>query len=576
MKKSVLFGVLIVFLILNASLIIAASNQTDDLAYDCLRDKVQGNCDSLSLEEKIFSLLAIGECKDEITFDSGYSDLKSTAQAILALSEVNEDTTEAEEWLLSNSIDENEIDWLLQIEAEATTCTITSDALTSPVTININADKTLSGDGGCLQNYEDYWMQITPACYNSELTISCNEDFSTNLLYKKETGNKIYILPDTHIGSGGGQTNEKVESLCFSQDGTDCNYEASLWSAITLHSLKYEKAPYIPYLITMADENQEFLPEAFLCMLTGDFCNDILSNQLTDGHWDVSGNKYYDTALALLPFQDDKNEQKTKTITWLTGLQKSDGCWDTTPTNIAFLLYSIWPKTIIADDETDCDDFGYCMSEFKCQEIEGADLGNEYNCFGATNICCDREAILETCSEQNGEDCISGERCSSSTIEASDTSECCLGTCQEISDETECEENYGICRSSSCYSGEEESTDDCESEDVCCIEEEPTESKNYLWVWILLILIVLIVLGIIFRDKLRPVWFKIKSKFKKKRGPRGRQGFPPMTPGRPPQRVQRRILPPQGGGRPPVRRPTQGKPKKDMDDVLKKLRDMGK
>ena len=73
---------------------------------------------------------------------------------------------------------------------------------------------------------------------------------------------------------------------------------------------------------------------------------------------------------------------------------------------------------------------------------------------------------------------------------------------------------------------------------------------------------------------IRPVWFKLKSKFgKSKPGPR--PGFPPTPPGMLPQRrvTPRRILPP--AQRKPVRRPV-GKPKKEMDDVLKKLKEMGK
>jgi hypothetical protein len=85
-------------------------------------------------------------------------------------------------------------------------------------------------------------------------------------------------------------------------------------------------------------------------------------------------------------------------------------------------------------------------------------------------------------------------------------------------------------------------------------------------------------MGIVFKDRLRPLWLKLKSKFGKGRsgikkggGPR-RPGFPPVS--RVPQRrVSRRILPPTQ--RRPIRRPSV-RPKGDMDDVLKKLKDMSK
>ncbi|MEJ2268029.1 MAG: hypothetical protein P8X70_03065, partial [Nanoarchaeota archaeon] len=110
---------------------------------------------------------------------------------------------------------------------------------------------------------------------------------------------------------------------------------------------------------------------------------------------------------------------------------------------------------------------------------------------------------------------------------------------------------------------EEKANYECPSGDVCCVE-KTQKKKSYWWIWVLVILIILAVLGIIFKDKLRPLWFKIKSKFPKiKKGPKG----PKPSMKRPIMPQQRRPLPP----RKPV-----GKPKSDMEDVLKKLRDMGK
>ena len=64
MKREV---ILIVFLLLtiNISLISAADPKVEK-AYLCLENKVIDKCSSLSTEEKIFSLLALGECKQEL------------------------------------------------------------------------------------------------------------------------------------------------------------------------------------------------------------------------------------------------------------------------------------------------------------------------------------------------------------------------------------------------------------------------------------------------------------------------------------------------------------------------------
>jgi len=582
MKRGIFFGILIVLLILNLSFAIAAGNETDDKAYECLEDKV-GDCSSPSLspEAKIFSLLAIGECKDEITSDSKYkSDIKFTAQAILALDKVNVDTTTEESWLLEQNINTSNIDWILQIEiteaiTEPTTCTITYGS--SSGTITVNVDKTLSGATGCFSLYdENYRLKISSICYGQELTISCKKDFLTNLWYKKTDSATFHVSADTHTASATGTTTEKVNSLCFKKEGDTCNYEAGLWAALVLNFEGYDISSYLPYLITMADENQQYLPESFLYSLTNDFRNELLSKPLP-----VSDDKYYDTALKFLPFQSETLTEKTDAIDWLAEVQGTDGCWDGgNIRNTAFILYSIWPRGLAVtngDESIDCEDAGYyCMSLMSCSDAEGEVLSDYTGCFASK--CCSKERVLDTCSEQGGKICDSDKTCSISTVEASDTTECCLGSCQVPSVTPDCElYGDGSC-STSCYSDEEITEDyDCNAGEVCCVEKTISEQRSYWWIWVLLVLIVLVVMGIIFRDKLRPVWFKLKSKFRKsKPGPKpGPRGFPPRRPGMPPQRVRpRRILPP--AQRKPVKRPVAGKPRKDMDDVLKKLKEMGK
>jgi hypothetical protein len=89
------------------------------------------------------------------------------------------------------------------------------------------------------------------------------------------------------------------------------------------------------------------------------------------------------------------------------------------------------------------------------------------------------------------------------------------------------------------------------------------------------------VLAIIFRDRVRVFWFKIKSKFRKednKIQPNTtgqyppRPGFPPLRPqGMPPQRPMQMQQ--------PIRRPMNNIPQRPIrrdatDDVLKKLKDI--
>ncbi len=124
----------------------ATDSGTDKVAkgYSCLKEKVGGNCDSLSVEEQAFSLLALaydssiqGECKsslldkssNEECWPSGSCRLRDTALAILALDNIGADTDKAKDWILSQKKTPTELIWYLEIDAdEETTCKISYDS----------------------------------------------------------------------------------------------------------------------------------------------------------------------------------------------------------------------------------------------------------------------------------------------------------------------------------------------------------------------------------------------------------------------------------------------------------------
>ncbi len=594
MKKKVLL-IFLSILILSAFIISAAENQTstEGRAYSCLEDKVtEDTCSTLSTEEKIFSLLAIGECKEEIISDSKYeSDTKLTAQAILALSNANANTANAEEWLLEQNTTPTNMDWLLQIEsANATSCTISYSS--STYNINIGADKKINSNAGsCLSELYggNYWLKIASSpssCYNEEFEITCNNSFSTNLLYKKTTSDVIYVSANTNLASADGTTKEKVNSYCFAQ-GSSCDYKASLWAALVLNFRGYDVSSYLPYLITMMDEaeNKKYIPESFLYSLTNEFRNELLLKQLPDGYWKLSDNKFYDTALALLPFQNEEINEKTSSKNWLKNVQGTDGCWGSIR-DTAFILYSLWPRPIkgATVEMDDCEDSAlFCMSSASCLDLGGNILSVYGGCFG-TNICCDKEKQLTSCESQEGELCDSDEQClGGDTVESSDSNSekfCCVdGTCG-IRETSECETNNGFCKAS-CSDSEESSSYSCTSySDICCVAKK-TKSKLWLIIVILVVLIILTVFGIIYKKQLKDFFFKAKawimSKFKKGGGkpsaPSGGPRFPPTSSARVyPGAVQRRIIQPQRGAS-PVRKP-EGK--SDFDEVLRKLKEIGK
>jgi len=585
MKKEGVVVFAFLFILIFSVFFAAAANQTSDTsakAYSCLEAKVAGKCSSLSSEEKIFSLLAINSCKSEVLSDSSASQcwpnsggckIKMTAQAILALNRVNTNTLDAEKWLLSQTANSEDLDWFLQVEATGndTRCNVAYSGGSYPFTIN--GDKTLSsGAGTCLKVYNNYWMKISPSCYDVEFQISCENSFLTSLLYKKTTLSTIYVSQKTNSASGEGTTTEKVSSSCF-REGSSCSYEGTLWAAMVLKYRKYDVSSYIPYLTAMADENSRYIPESFLQYLTNSFRTELLAKQASNGWWAASGDKFYDTAVALLPFQNEQLSEKTKSIAWLSEVQGTDGCWQGNIRNTAFLLYSIWPKKIAnVSTAKDCESSSYhCMSSAACADATGTVLTDYTGCF--TNVCCDKPQILQSCSQQNGHICSSDETCSRATVSSSDGS-CCTGTCEQKQQQTsECEQQGGYCKSL-CSDQEESSYYSCSSGN-CCIQKS-TSPVNILVIVILAILILLVLIGILFRKKLK--MFLSKLKFGKGRGRPSTSGtppfgrFPPSSAARP-YPMQRRILPMQP--RVPMMRPPQ-KRDSEFDDVVKKLRDIGK
>lgn len=570
-----------------------------DKAYNCLINKVKDCPSSLSFEEKVFSLLAVGECYDEI-LDSSRNDecwpssscsLKNTAQTILALDNTGSSTEKAEDWLLSQKTTPTNVIWYLQIESNsATRCTISYSG--SSHVVDLREDKRISSSaGGCLSLSEGgYWFRISPNCYETEFQISCSNNFFTSLLYKRQDSSTIYVSDTITSASAEGTTTEKINSFCFQQGGA-CNYEGSLWAALALKFKGHDVSSFIPYLVTMSEDNIRELPEAFLYYLTGyqDFRLKLLNKQIA-GYWSVSGDKFYDTALAVYSLGYQEPVEKTNAKEWLLEVQDSDGCWKGNIRNTAFILHSIWPRSIYDIDDSeglDCVDEGYyCMSSADCLSGTG-ELLSGYDC-ATPYRCCSQPKELKSCDDLGGEICNSNENCqgvNSRTPEASDTSfgqVCCVGgSCQIKEDETECERFGGSCKSI-CGSGEEENSDDCgDSLLVCCEDSDEEEDSSSLWLWIIVlgILILLVVLAIIFRDKLKVFWMRTKSKFGKgsssgRPGPRGPPGFPPPSSSIPMRGPPRRIIPNMSPPR-NQQRNSQKSPS-DVDDVLKKLKDLGK
>lgn len=608
MKKDglILLVVLAFILVFLLSLsFIAAQDAKDpkvEKAYSCLEDKVKDKCDSLSVEEQAFTVLAIGKCSSELTekgkdnecWPSSGCKLRDTALAILAFDRTGKSTDKAETYLLAQKKIPADLSWYLEIDAEGeTTCKISYSGTEKE--IKISEDKKINkGAGNCLKLAQDnYWLKVDEGCYEVNFTISCDKDFKTTLLYNKKNSPTVYVSSKTNTASSGGKTEEKVNSFCFST-GNTCDYEGSLWTTYALAKKGKDISQFLPYLIAMADENEKYFPSAFLYMITDydDYFAQIVNEQKND-YWKISNspyNQFYDTSLALLALYGTNAEQKESAKTYLLEVQDDKGCWNDNIRDTAFILYAAWPKSVSPINGggiDECEDSKYyCVSSLECEEEDKLD---NFVCYGG-DICCKQEAKEKTCAEKDGIICREDQECSGSWIPASDTSvttKCCLGnSCIEPQPiKSECEEANYVCRTS-CLDDEEEKVYECGEEKTCCAP-APQPSPSYWWVWLLIILIILVVLGIIFRNQLRVWLFKIKSKFRKGpapspalAGPSPR--FPPTPPGlqrpmaRPRMILPKQFQPPPGQARAMPQTKTISKTDKELEETLKKLKEMSK
>ncbi len=656
-KGAILFGVL--FLIMTFSMVgILASEESEkvDKAFACLEEKIDDKeCSTLSIEEKIFSLLSTGKCKTELLEDSEKNsegdaicwsssagstcNSEMTSKAALALERVGVDTELIVEWLWEQKGISTDLRWYLEIDSNRPLlCSIGYEAGSGyeEHEFEIDIDKKIdSNAGSCLiRTNSDFWFSINEDCYESEFQISCNESFISTLLYREKDSQTYHISDNVHSSSGG-ITIEKIDSFCLLGIGENCDYLGTLWGAFVLNHLEENVSSFFPYLITSVQSNQKHLPESFLYILMNrlEYKTSLLNKQILNKYWQVSGGRgrYYDTALALLPFQGESLTQKDNTKTWLFNVQQENGCWDNN--NIVtngFLLYSIWTEDTTIDPlpgDTLCSEIpGYecvndssecsgtiknqflCSGSNVCCDPSGGNGGNDceengytcgslasctgdiltgYDCPGVKK-CCDSKQEEETCSELNGDICSNNEYCSGGIELLTDDliygEICCVeGTCKVSGSGLDCETNLGVC-APSCESGYEESSNyDCTSSlDVCCVESrvDPNGGGSYWWIWVLLLLVILTAVAILYKDKIKIFIQKMKSR--KRGGPRGSlppRGMPPRFPPSynrttrigPP--VQRKIPP-----RPalPMRAPIRKKSPKELEDVLKKLKEIGK
>lgn len=625
MKKGVFIVVLLMLLLSFMPAIFAQGlNQSQtSSAYSCVSNKV-GDCSSssLSISDKIFTSLATGQCTSQVkdketnagcwaSASSSSCDIKTTSEALIALANSGASSNQTVSWILSQQQPTTSIDWYIQVDSNSpTSCSISYNK--NSYKFSIGSDKTLTTAGGlgsCLEvgyNSNNYWIHIKDPtnCYGVNFTTTCDQPFTTTKLYQKSGDSTVYVSKTTQSASAGGPISDMVNSYCFG-DSTGCDYESTMWAALALDGQGYNIAPYLPYLTTSADDpsNVKYLPSAILYYLTGsnDYLQSLLNSQIAVNqynYWSATGSPYtpeYDTALALFSLTPSSSvQQKQDAEDWLANTQGSDGCWGSVA-DTSFLLYALEGSTAsAATSSPDCASAGYyCMSQSSCTTQANGNVLSGYSCNLGTYICCDQPVVTPSCAAQQGQVCQSGYTCdggqSSPASNLTSGQICCVGagaTCKEATQPTisSCESAGDACRST-CFSSEQISqAGTCNDASQFCCEPKPQKSSSGVVLIILLIILILLAaLGIIFRKRLLPIWIKIKSKFKKGPGKGGPSGRPGPGGPRPPPGFRPgpgRPMPPRPmPSRPmPQRRPVPGRPRSasDVNDVLKKLKEMGK
>ncbi len=598
-KKRVGILILVIFAVLFSSIVLAANETSSDSekinkAYTCLTGKVSGKCSTFNAEDQAFAMLALSydsklqsECKSGLmnnkktdcwpSSSSGNCRLKTTALAILALNNINADTSASETWLINQNSTPSDLTWYLEVDStETTQCKISYD--THTYTIQLDSNKKLSqGAGSCLALAQgDYWLQISSSCLSKTFSVSCDKSFTTALLYKRQGYETVYVSSEAYSMPPDGNADVAVKTLCF-KEGSACSYEGSLWAALALQKKGKDVSAYLPYLIALEGENEKYLPEAFLYMLTGssEYLTQLSQLKNPANFWLAESSaygKYYDTALAILSLSSLTSGDADKAKTYLLEVQPKEGCWQNSVRDTSFILYSGWPKPPVSAGVS----VEYCTSHnaycIPTSECSANDKLSEYYCTDIAETCC-KVQTTKTCSEMNGEVCSSDKECSGGTKQASDTNTCCTTGCIQKTEQDSCSV-YGYTCKTACSTTEEAKSYSCSSGNICC-GAKVTTAKSYWWLWLLIILIILIVLGIVFRKQLSVWIFKMKSGFRKspavvqQSGPR-----PPFSPVFPQRMMPRRIIPQTQ--RAVSRVASKSGLDKELDDTLKKLRDMSK
>ncbi|MEM2956031.1 MAG: hypothetical protein QW041_00425 [Candidatus Pacearchaeota archaeon] len=558
----------------------------------------------------------LNKSKNRECWPSPTCKIKSTAFAVLALNRLGQNTDSAVSWLLERkaAYTSTGIRWFLQIDSEyETNCTINYDSKT--YNLNVYKNKTYSWSGStptCLSLTNDnYWLEISKTCLDKSFDITCTKPSVVSLPYKHQ--DILYVPSESFPTSA----TVAIRTVCL-KEGIACNYDSTLWAAYALKETGNDYSFLIPYLIDQKEENQKFMADAFLYLLTSktEYAESLLAQQSKEGYWsDVGGfGKYYDTALAINALKDYSSDNITKAKEWLINEQK-DG-WGTTAKlrDTSLILSLVWPSVQRILPSNECQDVYDYVCRISCFEDEEQ---ADYSCISGicckpkgarvecktSNDCIKRECrgewitlitgiqkrceypeeltcddnfdndgdgkidfndndCTETCSQKGGKICSLDEKCSEHIVKAFDTDECCLATCIPVKT---CSEQKGFkCTAEQECKGVWLTASDTS---YCCSEK--CKSKTNILPFIIIIIILALAAGAFFLYK--KGFFK-KPIIKKSLFPTTLSSYKPQI--RPLIQQPSQQIPSQAAiqSQPQPTKPLVRKETKELDETLKKLK----
>lgn len=580
----------------NSSNSTASTGDSKDIAfsYTCLGNLV-GNKTDIGFNDAVFAALALGGKNNLLdTINSNKNSgqacwpkatctIKDTAWALLALDRAGQDTSSIQTWLKGKTANAVDLQWFIEIDLtshENGTCTIIYDNSTKAnIVIGDNMGVSVSGSGtGCLSSSGN-WLKIKDNCIDKTFDVQCNKDFITTLGYQRPGKNTVYISSEVHSAASLGTTEEKVNSKCF-KTGSSCDYEGSLWATLALQKSGNDISNYAPYIISLAEDNDRYLPSSFIYLIAGgsEQYSNLIALQKQGKYWEqITGNRLYDTSVGMLGLYGSGANELDSTKDYLMSIRLKNGCWNSNIKDNSFLLYSGWPKTTVtaSSSKADCISSGkYCSGSLECSQANGL-ISYDYSCSGLS-VCCSLNPLTQSCSSLNGRVCASGETCDGDSAPSIDGS-CCIGTCK-VQQQYTCEQSANKYCRAQCNSKETQSADTCQSGVCCAVNNNVAQSSNHTWIWILIlgILILLAIIAIVMRDKIRLAWYKYRGKAKTAPVTRSPPGAPIGM------RPMPRMMPPSMQRPMSIQRKPSPMPSKpiqkdsEMEETLRKLREMSK